>query len=141
MTRRFEARPTTYNGIRMRSRLEAGFAQTLDQYGIKWLYEPQAFANESGQYLPDFYADDEFVEVKPRLADYGEALDEVVTAMAKLHIIKSSVPEARLRVIVGQWSPGGVWDFKYAAFCGPKPTVCPICNSSMEHTELSLRSP
>lgn len=48
------ARPTTYKGIRMRSRLEAGYAAWLDKWGFTWEYEPQCFATERGQYLPDF---------------------------------------------------------------------------------------
>jgi len=52
------ARPTVYNGIKMRSRLEAGFARWLDTWPfVKWQYEPQAFAGKGGQYLPDFVAD------------------------------------------------------------------------------------
>lgn len=47
-------RPTIYKGIQMRSRLEAGFAAWLDGRHIKWQYEPCAFADEKGQYLPDF---------------------------------------------------------------------------------------
>ena len=47
-------RPTVYKGIQMRSRLEAGFAAWLDGRFIKWHYEPCAFADERGQYLPDF---------------------------------------------------------------------------------------
>ena len=50
----YKARPTTYKGIQMRSRLEAGFAMWLDQQGFRWDYEPGAFADETGQYLPDF---------------------------------------------------------------------------------------
>lgn len=34
------ARPTTYNGIKMRSKLEADFAVILDKYDLKWEYEP-----------------------------------------------------------------------------------------------------
>lgn len=34
------ATPTTYNGIRFRSKLEASFAKTMDELGIKYQYEP-----------------------------------------------------------------------------------------------------
>lgn len=71
----FKARPTMYGGHRMRSRLEAGFAAWLDQWGIKWEYEPEAYAAAGlGQYLPDFRLInlrtnfrrvDALVEVKP----------------------------------------------------------------------------
>ena len=49
------ARPTTYNGVEMRSRLEAGFAMWLDQMRWPWEYEPECFASPRGQWLPDFY--------------------------------------------------------------------------------------
>jgi hypothetical protein len=51
---KFKARPTVYNGIKMRSRTEAGYAQWLDARGFDWEYEPGAFATPEGQYLPDF---------------------------------------------------------------------------------------
>lgn len=50
-----KARPTKYKGIDMRSRLEAKYAQYLDgQSLLVWEYEPNCFASERGQYLPDF---------------------------------------------------------------------------------------
>ena len=75
------ARPTIYNGIRMRSRLEARVAAWLDSLGVIWEYEPVAFASPDGQYLPDFelFANDPgplsrraFLEVKGAL-DYEDA--------------------------------------------------------------------
>lgn len=49
------ARPTTYKGVPMRSRLEARFARWIDGIpGITWEYEPRAFADGQGEYLPDF---------------------------------------------------------------------------------------
>lgn len=47
-------RPTTYKGIQMRSRLEARYAASFDRGHFAWTYEPQCFANDGGQYLPDF---------------------------------------------------------------------------------------
>lgn len=52
-----QARPTRYKGVEMRSRLEAGFAMWLDQMGWEWEYEPECFASELGQWLPDFRID------------------------------------------------------------------------------------
>lgn len=49
-----KARPTIYKGVQMRSRLEAGFAQWLDGWDMEWEYEPHAYADGFGQYLPDF---------------------------------------------------------------------------------------
>jgi hypothetical protein len=47
--------PTTYGGVRFRSRLEARWACLLDRMGVRWLYEPRTFKFAEGWYLPDFY--------------------------------------------------------------------------------------
>ena len=108
------ARPTTYNGIRMRSRLEASFAERLDAVGAPWQYEPQCFASPEGQYLPDFLTGGAYVEVKPTVADFGAALH-------KMHIILASEPDATLHVAtspaIGQWDTRGT--------CSP----CPLCST------------
>jgi hypothetical protein len=94
-----KARPTTYNGIKMRSRLEAGFAAWLDQKGFLWEYEPGAFASEQGQYLPDFcirelvahgvQMERAYVEVKPNRDDVHAVAD-------RMRIIHESDPTALL---------------------------------------------
>lgn len=108
------ARPTTYRGTLMRSRLEARFAAYLDSIGKTWEYEPMAFADQYGQYLPDFAikvrGDDGdvrrgYVEVRPTLEGARAAFDQMV-------IIWSSEPDAVLVVAVADspWfvlEPGG----------------------------------
>jgi hypothetical protein len=96
------ARPTIYNGIQMRSRLEARVAGQLDGYGsLDWTYEPMAYADRRGQYLPDFkvkapwFEHDVFVEVKPT----EEAATDVVRRM---EIIRSST----VCDLVVAWSMG-----------------------------------
>lgn len=66
------ARPTSYRGTSMRSRLEATFAQALDAAGIAWEYEPLALAGRAGQWLPDFRIASSdgsrvYVEVRPTI--------------------------------------------------------------------------
>jgi hypothetical protein len=63
-------RVTLHKGIRMRSRLEAGFARWCDERRIEWVYEPCALSGDGGQWLPDFVlphalwlSDGELVEV------------------------------------------------------------------------------
>lgn len=46
----YGAIPTTYAGVRFRSRLEARFAAFLDSYQLSWNYEPF----ELQEYIPDF---------------------------------------------------------------------------------------
>ena len=51
-----QARPVTYQGVRFRSTLEAGWACTLDSLGIEWEYEPSACQLATGEtYLPDLW--------------------------------------------------------------------------------------
>src|SRR5690606_22892638 len=62
-----EAVPTYYHGTWFRSRLEADWAATLDQYGIAWTYEPETITLPSGKtYVPDFWLPDHdtWLEVK-----------------------------------------------------------------------------
>jgi hypothetical protein len=106
------ARRTSYRGVVMRSRLEARFAQVLDSAGLAWSYEPMCFANEHGQYLPDFLteADDERIywEVKPPSRDdtvWGWCPGEVGDRMA---IVWDSDPDARLVLAVPGWPYGEV---------------------------------
>lgn len=92
------ARPTKYKGIQMRSRLEAKFAQHLDSHKITWEYESECFADELGQYLPDFTLRvegdaDIYVEVKPT-----EALAKEWLAGPMLRVW-SSIPDAHLLAV------------------------------------------
>jgi hypothetical protein len=62
---------TNYKGYRFRSRLEARWAVFFDELEIKWVYEPEGYALESGPYLPDFKVLDSdlnpiWVEIKPQ---------------------------------------------------------------------------
>lgn len=82
---RLKARPTLYRGIQMRSRNEAGFAQWLDRHFWNWEYEPDCFADPTGQYLPDFRVlfnerpgSGIYVEVKPTRATAWAARDAML---------------------------------------------------------------
>lgn len=51
-----KAKPTLYNAINFRSRLEARWAVFFDNLGIDYDYEPETFKVPNGdQYTPDFY--------------------------------------------------------------------------------------
>lgn len=110
---RFKARPTTYKGIRMRSRLEAGYAAWLDDRGWDWQYEPQAFAGANGvQYLPDFLirgvtlagkpgTRNAYIEVKPASFatidnDDDDALTRFNGVFRQMGVIHESEPDALL---------------------------------------------
>lgn len=93
------ARPTTYRGIQMRSRLEALYAAAMDANGVTWEYEPRAFANERGQYLPDFLVIDGplryYVEVRP-------TVERGLLAPERMAIIWDSEPDAELFVWIDE---------------------------------------
>jgi hypothetical protein len=104
----FQARPTVYKGIEMRSRMEAGFAAWLDQRHFDWKYEPDCFAGPKGQYLPDFglYGVDcqwleapatVYVETKPLGWSEREGeFDDYETLMRRMAIVWQSQPDAVL---------------------------------------------
>jgi hypothetical protein len=113
------ARPTTYKGIAMRSRLEADYAARLDRRaGESWEYESRCFANERGQYLPDFrsvrtsgrYAGDvTYIEVKPlnllpTTLGPREAAEKIDPLLQRMAIIWSSEPTAGLALVF--WEMG-----------------------------------
>jgi hypothetical protein len=137
---RFKARPTTYNGIEMRSRLEAGFAAWLDRHQMKWKYEPRAYASPAGQYLPDFQIDrvpvlgqppqTVYVEVKPASVEVPVVVDHPL--VARLAIIWASEPDAVLivarpgnpltrvhRVAGGEGSVVGLQSYRWARVVFP----------------------
>jgi hypothetical protein len=65
----FKAKEQVYNGVKFRSTLEARWAIFFDACGLKWVYEPECFELDAGNYTPDFYLKkyDLFVEIKPNL--------------------------------------------------------------------------
>lgn len=97
-----KARPTIYNGIEMRSRLEARWAHIFDRLGWDWTYETHAYGTNytSDQYLPDFRVTDRnfltFIEIKPPIDD-----DKILVARRKMEIIWASYPGAELWIIQG----------------------------------------
>ena len=109
MTTLYQARPTTYNGIQMRSRLEAAAAANLDREGVRWTYEPRCFASGSTQYLPDFEVSYPaewagYLEVKPTpfLRDWSAVLD----MLARMEVIWASEPRACLHLWIGDGADG-----------------------------------
>lgn len=121
MSQYFRARPTTYNGIRMRSRQEALWAAAFDRWGWKWDYEPECFGSVLGQYLPDFRIHESlwgalpvergpqgtstYVEVKSP-AWFTEDGDEWDTAHRWAEIIRASEPDAILMFCIGDAAAG-----------------------------------
>lgn len=99
---RIPARPTIYRGIQMRSRLEARCAAFLDRVRLIWEYEPVAFANERGQYLPDFYLPPVGLRVRPIYIEVKPTLEAAYAAMPRVAVILDSEPTAHLYLWVDE---------------------------------------
>lgn len=104
-------RSTLYKGIRMRSRTEADYAAYLDRRGRQWEYEPDCFADETGQWLPDFRVrldaeDVRLLEVKPAqllVPTSGECqfcvVRRVDVIIDKARIAWSTEPAAAIEIV------------------------------------------
>lgn len=68
--------PTTYRGVRFRSRLEARWAVFYDALGLEWHYEHEGYQLPSGWYLPDFWLPSlgVWIEIKPTDPGHGAEL-------------------------------------------------------------------
>lgn len=63
--KRLPSRPCEYKGYQMRSQLEGRIARRLDEFDIKWEYEPQGYKMSDGTcYLPDFYLPEEGIWIE-----------------------------------------------------------------------------
>jgi len=112
---RIPARPTTYKGIKMRSRLEAGYAAYLDHSRVAWEYEPECFGDELGQYLPDFQLGETgtFAEIKPAGGDH-----DLADVLERMHIIRSTHDSATLIVTEGTYIDGGAGSYGWRQVAG-----------------------
>lgn len=97
-----EARPTVYNGIQMRSRLEATYAQWLDRTGMQWQYEPKCYADSNRQYLPDFSFHlagvQHFIEIKPTPWFDPDNRERLAQLMLRMQVVAASEPDCLLGI-------------------------------------------
>jgi len=80
-----KAIPTTYNGVRFRSRLEAKWAAFFDLAGWRWEYEPL----DLDGYVPDFILQMRrpiLVEVKPFMWDFVNEDEQNLIGHARVKI-------------------------------------------------------
>jgi len=109
MEYKIKPKPTKYNGVQFRSRLEAKWAAFFDILKWPWLYEPV----DLGEWSPDFIisgAATLLVEVKPILQFHEETAGKVergVGVWGKMH--------------VGEWVDGLLLGIgpRYDDPCGP----------------------
>lgn len=125
-----DAIPTTYAGTGFRSRLEAAWASTLDNYDIKWEYEPELAVLGSGtHYLPDFRLPElaTVIEVK---GPHMHRLDKTREYAKEVHpgtIVLIGYPAARRSLSPYLWESFMQWGDALghmAAF-----TICTECGA------------
>lgn len=84
MLNNIESKPTTFNGITYRSKLESMWAEFFTDVGIKFKYEPNKYKLPKMNYIPDFwiYELKKFAEVKP--TNFNENEQYKVEELCKL---------------------------------------------------------
>ncbi|WP_298288810.1 hypothetical protein [Novosphingobium sp.] len=102
--------PTTYRGLRFRSRTEARWAVVFDQLGWTFDYEIETYRLPSGPYLPDFYLREHetFFEVKGQepTATELERAEELCLATECIVIVSHGPPNPYRKE----------WDFDLSTF-------------------------
>jgi len=78
-----------YEGTRFRSSWEVAFAKYLNDLGISWSYEPEAFETSVGFYTPDFYVPEwkTYVEIKGYFRKDAEQKFTEASAMIPLKLL------------------------------------------------------
>ena len=133
-----KAIPTNYNGIKFRSKLEASWAQWLDEEKIKWSYETEGFDLDKGVwYLPDFYLPEinTIIEVKGVMEHIEKPfkLMEYLKEHTELGIMFLLGGPTGYFYDINPWYECGVWIHKCSK-CGKKSIVsdlgdysCRVC--------------
>lgn len=122
------ARPTVYQGVQMRSRLEARFASFLDAAHVAWTYEPRAYRGKAGEYLPDFQIGDRtFIEIKPAFEHDSELHKAQWQAINKAdQILTEAVPAAWLWIVRSNGFSFG-WAVVGDGFAYGHLALCEVC--------------
>ena len=112
MLTQFAAIPTTYNGVRFRSRLEAKWAATFDRMGWLWEYEPIDLNGWIPDFLvqhPKFNSRPWLVEVKPINTDQDKEFRETQKKIERVFGVKTKIDDSIFaRILDG---PHEIWDW------------------------------
>ena len=86
---------TSYNGYRMRSRIEARWAVFYDALGVDWRYEPEGYNLNGVYYLPDFYLPEYgFIEIKGAHPTKDEIIKcELLSNINTVFLFFGEIPE------------------------------------------------
>jgi hypothetical protein len=96
---------TEYNGILMRSKLEADYAAALDRIGADWEYEPRYFGEKGNRWLVDFLVNGVWTELKPA-GSFGPAA--ISAQLRRIAVVWEEDPDATVRLTLWQYRNGPV---------------------------------
>lgn len=119
-------KPTTYGGVKYRSRTEARWAVFFDALSIPFQYEFEGFELRLGAYLPDFWlpAQRLFMEIKgvQPTDEEIEKCEELARATEASVLIATGAPEERFQILwfdqVGRREGLFVWAADKVSECG-----------------------
>ena len=98
-------RPTEYDGMRFRSRLEADYARALDMSGQAWEYEPCTFRAGPGRvWVPDFLVNGTYTELK----NQDLSADETAAQLRRIAVAFAAEPGAVVRLVVWRAGEGAI---------------------------------
>lgn len=114
----FKAKEQVYNGVTFKSTLEARWAIFFDACGLHWVYEPECFELESGNYTPDFYLKkyDLFVEIKPNLDWLNDEYNTKRYKQCPKQLLVLSVPFPSISEVSACYGLYGD-DYQHVNFC------------------------
>lgn len=141
----YEAIEDWYNGIKFRSKLESKTAQSLDNIGIPYAYEPNGYKLSNGLwYKPDFYLTKahQYIECKGVMDEKGIAkimglvedteravvvvgYDKVMMFMYFFNDITSGIVNYSGDIYIGKCTQCGEKFF----YCGEDTYECPCCGA------------
>jgi hypothetical protein len=113
-------KPTSYNGILFRSRLEARWAVFMDSLNVRYIYEPECYNINKCLYVPDFYIPslECFLEIKPEGYKNDETNEKCWYLADETHkivyLIAMDIPnESAIDICGHDWNSKGIIE----AFC------------------------
>jgi len=129
-----KAIPTKYNGIHFKSKMEAKWAEWLDEKNIIWSYEPEGYNINGTWYLPDFYLPeiDTIIEVKGAMQGISKIYKLMKTLTKKG---QSYFPEQNIMILLAGPVPY-LYNITEEYSCGFYNIRCSKCGGSSIVTQL-----
>lgn len=127
--RTIKALPSYWRGVVFRSRTEARWAAFFDAMGLLWLYEPEGFELDDGNwYLPDFWLPEMemWVEIKPRAGFTDRERHKcrlLARGTGRNVLLLHGAPRHDVFVVMDARHPGPEWPDEWGACFSSRYTV------------------